>query len=41
MSFVDHIFREECKTAEVYEARTKDLVSAAVRGFNGMQFLDI
>ncbi|OIW19178.1 hypothetical protein TanjilG_16828 [Lupinus angustifolius] len=34
----DKIFSENCKTAEVYEARTKIIVSAAVRGFNGTVF---
>ncbi|KAF9596555.1 hypothetical protein IFM89_012286 [Coptis chinensis] len=34
----DRIFEEDCKTEEVYEARTKDIVSAAVRGFNGTVF---
>ncbi|KAE9590156.1 putative plus-end-directed kinesin ATPase [Lupinus albus] len=34
----DKIFSENCKTAEVYEARTKVIVSAAVRGFNGTVF---
>ncbi|KAL6012176.1 hypothetical protein ACLOJK_002654 [Asimina triloba] len=34
-NFTDRIFGEECKTAEVYEARTKDIVAATVRGFNG------
>ncbi|PIA53947.1 hypothetical protein AQUCO_00900489v1 [Aquilegia coerulea] len=34
----DRIFKEDCKTIEVYEARTKDIVSAAVRGFNGTVF---
>ncbi|KAI5682714.1 hypothetical protein M9H77_03942 [Catharanthus roseus] len=34
----DRIFREESKTAEVYNARTKDIVAAAVRGFNGTVF---
>ncbi|XP_018492806.2 kinesin-like protein KIN-7O isoform X2 [Raphanus sativus] len=34
----DKIFREDCKTVQVYEARTKDIVSAAVRGFNGTVF---
>lgn len=34
--FLDRIFREESKTAEVYNARTKDIVAAAVRGFNGI-----
>ncbi|XP_010413048.1 PREDICTED: kinesin-like protein KIN-7O [Camelina sativa] len=31
----DRIFREDCKTIDVYEARTKEIVSASVRGFNG------
>ncbi|XP_071909919.1 kinesin-like protein KIN-7O isoform X3 [Coffea arabica] len=34
----DRVFEEKCKTAEVYLARTKDLVAAAVRGFNGTVF---
>ncbi|XP_023641305.1 kinesin-like protein KIN-7O isoform X2 [Capsella rubella] len=34
----DRIFRENCKTVEVYEARTKEIVSAAVCGFNGTVF---
>ncbi|KAJ8449786.1 hypothetical protein Cgig2_001442 [Carnegiea gigantea] len=34
----DRIFGEDCKTKEVYEARTKEIVSAAVRGFNGTVF---
>ncbi|RZC83410.1 hypothetical protein C5167_046196 [Papaver somniferum] len=34
----DHIFKAECKTSEVYELRTRELVSAAVRGFNGTVF---
>lgn len=34
----DRIFGEECKTKEVYEARTKEIVSAAVGGFNGYIF---
>ncbi|CAJ2628859.1 unnamed protein product [Trifolium pratense] len=34
----DQIFNENCKTSEVYEARTKDIVAAAVRGFNGTVF---
>ncbi|KAL1193950.1 Kinesin-like protein KIN-7O [Cardamine amara subsp. amara] len=34
----DRIFREESKTVQVYEARTKEIVSAAVRGFNGTVF---
>ncbi|TKY58157.1 Centromere-associated protein E [Spatholobus suberectus] len=34
----DQIFSENCETARVYEARTKDIVEAAVRGFNGTVF---
>ncbi|QCD99399.1 centromeric protein E [Vigna unguiculata] len=34
----DQIFSGSCATAEVYEARTKDIVEAAVRGFNGTVF---
>ncbi|WOG87596.1 hypothetical protein DCAR_0206826 [Daucus carota subsp. sativus] len=34
----DRIFGEETKTVEVYESRTKDIVAAAVRGFNGTVF---
>ncbi|XP_058114053.1 kinesin-like protein KIN-7I isoform X2 [Magnolia sinica] len=34
----DQIFGEDCKTAEVYKARTKEIVAAAVRGFNGTVF---
>ncbi|XP_062200040.1 kinesin-like protein KIN-7I isoform X5 [Phragmites australis] len=34
----DRIFGEECRTAEVYEARTKRIVDSAVRGFNGTVF---
>nr|GEV32322.1 kinesin-like protein KIN-7O [Tanacetum cinerariifolium] len=34
----DRIFREDCKTLDVYESRTKDIVSAAVGGFNGTVF---
>ncbi|KAI8567796.1 hypothetical protein RHMOL_Rhmol02G0149500 [Rhododendron molle] len=30
----DRIFAESCKTQEVYEARTKNIVAAAVCGFN-------
>lgn len=33
---LDRIFGDECKTMEVYCARTKDIVASAVRGFNGM-----
>lgn len=32
---LDRIFDQDCKTLEVYEARTRDIVAAAVRGFNG------
>lgn len=38
LCFLDQIFNENCKTSEVYEARTKDIVAAAVRGFNGLNF---
>ncbi|CAJ1972094.1 unnamed protein product, partial [Sphenostylis stenocarpa] len=34
----DQIFSDNCSTAEVYEARTKEIVEAAVRGFNGTVF---
>uniref|UniRef100_J3MXJ1 Kinesin motor domain-containing protein n=1 Tax=Oryza brachyantha TaxID=4533 RepID=J3MXJ1_ORYBR len=34
----DRIFGEECRTAEVYGARTKHIVDSAVRGFNGTVF---
>ncbi|KAK0592909.1 hypothetical protein LWI29_027637 [Acer saccharum] len=34
----DRIFGEHCKTSEVYKDRTKDIVAAAVRGFNGTVF---
>ncbi|OIT03565.1 kinesin-like protein kin-7o [Nicotiana attenuata] len=32
----DRIFGEECTTLEIYKARTKDIVSAAIQGFNGI-----
>ncbi|RCV11702.1 hypothetical protein SETIT_2G207800v2 [Setaria italica] len=34
----DRIFGEECRTAEVYETRTKRIVDSVVRGFNGTVF---
>ncbi|XP_019245888.1 PREDICTED: kinesin-like protein KIN-7O isoform X2 [Nicotiana attenuata] len=34
----DRIFGEECTTLEIYKARTKDIVSAAIQGFNGTVF---
>ncbi|XP_015900577.4 kinesin-like protein KIN-7O isoform X2 [Ziziphus jujuba] len=34
----DRIFGEDCKTIDVYQARTKEIVAAAVRGFNGTVF---
>ncbi|XP_022147755.1 kinesin-like protein KIN-7O isoform X2 [Momordica charantia] len=34
----DRIFGEDCKTFEVYQARTKEIVASAVRGFNGTVF---
>ncbi|KAL0799387.1 hypothetical protein Bca101_054562 [Brassica carinata] len=38
LATTDRVFREDCKTVEVYEARTKEIVAAAVRGFNGTVF---
>ncbi|GER25788.1 kinesin motor family protein [Striga asiatica] len=32
----DQIFGEDCRTQDVYRARTRDIVEAAVGGFNGM-----
>nr|VDD21378.1 unnamed protein product [Brassica rapa] len=32
------MFKEDCETIQVYEARTKEIVAAAVRGFNGTVF---
>uniref|UniRef100_A0A7N1A5D7 Kinesin-like protein n=1 Tax=Kalanchoe fedtschenkoi TaxID=63787 RepID=A0A7N1A5D7_KALFE len=34
----DHIFDESCANSEVYERLTKDIVHAAVEGFNGTVF---
>ncbi|WZZ23328.1 hypothetical protein YC2023_124715 [Brassica napus] len=34
----DRMFKEDCETIQVYEARTKEIVAAAVRGFNGTVF---
>ncbi|XP_047060950.1 kinesin-like protein KIN-7I [Lolium rigidum] len=34
----DEIFSEECRTADVYGARTKHIVDSAVQGFNGTVF---
>ncbi|GLT88112.1 hypothetical protein SLE2022_061510 [Rubroshorea leprosula] len=34
----DRVFGEGCETAEVYQTRTKEIVAAAVRGFNGTVF---
>lgn len=34
----DRVFGEDCKTFEVYQARTKEIVASAVRGFNGTVF---
>ncbi|CAL9754688.1 unnamed protein product [Musa acuminata subsp. burmannicoides] len=34
----DRIFGEDCKTVDVYEARTKEIVASAVSGFNGTVF---
>ncbi|BBH07198.1 P-loop containing nucleoside triphosphate hydrolases superfamily protein [Prunus dulcis] len=35
---MDRIFGEDCKNFEVYQSQTKDIVAAAVRGFNGTVF---
>ncbi|KAI3505372.1 hypothetical protein L1887_27484 [Cichorium endivia] len=35
---VHEIFREDCRTVDVYESRTKAIVSAAIGGFNGTVF---
>ncbi|XP_076948894.1 kinesin-like protein KIN-7O [Bidens hawaiensis] len=34
----DRIFREDCRTVDVYESRTKAIVAAAIGGFNGTVF---
>ncbi|BFG14161.1 hypothetical protein CerSpe_004340 [Prunus speciosa] len=34
----DRIFSEDCRTFEVYHSWTKDIVSAAVRSFNGLNY---
>ncbi|KAK3133349.1 hypothetical protein QOZ80_6AG0535400 [Eleusine coracana subsp. coracana] len=34
----DRIFGQDCRTAEVYDARTKHIVDSVVRGFNGTVF---
>ncbi|KAG2643473.1 hypothetical protein PVAP13_2KG337400 [Panicum virgatum] len=34
----DRIFGQECRTAEVYETRTKHIVDSVIRGFNGTVF---
>ncbi|CAA0812823.1 P-loop containing nucleoside triphosphate hydrolases superfamily protein [Striga hermonthica] len=34
----DQIFGEDCRTQDVYRARTRDIVEAAVGGFNGTVF---
>ncbi|CAN6450367.1 unnamed protein product [Victoria cruziana] len=34
----DRIFKEDSKNSDIYEARAKDIVRAAVRGFNGTVF---
>lgn len=33
--FADHVFDETCSNARVYELLTKDIIHAAVEGFNG------
>ncbi|KAI3491241.1 hypothetical protein L1887_44488 [Cichorium endivia] len=32
----DRIFTEDSRTVDIYESRTKDIVLAAIGGFNGM-----
>ncbi|GFQ00905.1 kinesin-related protein 4 [Phtheirospermum japonicum] len=34
----DHVFDQECSNARIYELLTKDIISAAVEGFNGTAF---
>ncbi|KAL6572412.1 hypothetical protein OROMI_013370 [Orobanche minor] len=34
----DHVFDQECSNARIYELLTKDIISAAVDGFNGTAF---
>ncbi|KAG6498178.1 hypothetical protein ZIOFF_046090 [Zingiber officinale] len=34
----DRVFGDDCRTIDVYEARTKEIVASAVRGFNGTVF---
>ena len=34
----DHVFDESCTNARVYELLTKDIIHAAVEGFNGILF---
>ncbi|KAK4481559.1 hypothetical protein RD792_012461 [Penstemon davidsonii] len=34
----DHLFDQECSNAKVYELLTKDIIHAAVEGFNGTAF---
>ncbi|KAK6138866.1 hypothetical protein DH2020_027394 [Rehmannia glutinosa] len=34
----DHVFDQECSNARVYELLTKDIIGAAVEGFNGTAF---
>ncbi|KAK4428708.1 Kinesin-like protein KIN-7N [Sesamum alatum] len=34
----DHVFDQECSNARVYELLTKDIIDAAVEGFNGTAF---
>lgn len=33
---IDHVFDEGCKNSRVYELLTKDIIHAAVEGFNGI-----
>lgn len=35
MNCADHVFDQESSNARVYELLTKDIITAAVQGFNG------
>lgn len=34
--FADHVFDEMCTNSRVYDLLTKDIIHAAVEGFNGI-----
>lgn len=36
--FLDHVFDESCSNSKVYELLAKDIIHAAVDGFNGLIF---